>query len=103
MKGNQKVVTTTAISVWLKIKQEGANRRFWSMFLLTRGTHFGTIGFDPRQPYVNVSFLRESPWLALKEHQKEIHQISIEPFQMVFDPPKGNPVVRATSILAFLG
>ena len=27
--------------VWLKIKQGGL-RRFWSMFLLTRATHFGT-------------------------------------------------------------
>ena len=27
--------------VWLKIKREGL-RRFWSMFPLTRATHFGT-------------------------------------------------------------
>ena len=26
---------------WLKIKELGANRRFWSMFPLARATHFG--------------------------------------------------------------
>ena len=60
----QTVLTTTAICLWLKIKQEGL-RRFWSMFLITRVPSWYQF-FEP-QPYgvntvmvVAIGFQRKS-------------------------------------------
>ena len=49
--------------VWLKIKQEGL-RRFWSMFPLTRASHFGTGFLSHSHVVTNDFFVGYTPWLV---------------------------------------